>query len=80
MDAVLSPWKGTGEYAGGGNSTPLFMELGNMIAAGDNVSRMTDRNGATIYFQPGFGVGSVSGTPISFERLVNRLIAPGGER
>jgi phospholipid/cholesterol/gamma-HCH transport system substrate-binding protein len=80
MDAVLSPWKGTGEYAGGGNSTPLYIELGNMLAGLNNVGRMTDRNGATINFQPGFGIGSVSGTPISFERLVNRLIAPGGER
>jgi phospholipid/cholesterol/gamma-HCH transport system substrate-binding protein len=80
IDTVLSPWKGTGEYAGGGNSTPFYIELANMIAGAVNVGRMTDPNGATIHFQPGFGIGSVSGTPMSFERLVNRLIAPGGSR
>lgn len=80
MDTVLSPWKGTGEYAGGGNSTPFYIELGSMIAGAANVGRMTDRNGGTIHFQPGFGIGSVSGTPMSFERLVNRLIAAGGSR
>lgn len=80
-DTVLSPWKGTGEYAGGGgNSVPFYIELGNMIAGANNVGRMTDRNGSTIHFQPGFGIGSVSGTPINFERLVNRLVAPGGSR
>jgi phospholipid/cholesterol/gamma-HCH transport system substrate-binding protein len=44
----------------------------------DNASRMTDHNGSTIHFQPGFGVGSISGTPISFEQLVMQLAYPQG--
>jgi phospholipid/cholesterol/gamma-HCH transport system substrate-binding protein len=39
---------------------------------------MTDRNGSTIHFQPGFGVGSLSGTPISFEQLLMQLAYPWG--
>lgn len=80
MDAVLSPWKGTGDYAYSGNDTVLYKELGNLIGGMNNAGRMTDRNGSTIHFQPGFGVGSVSGTPISFERLLHQLLYPQGDR
>jgi phospholipid/cholesterol/gamma-HCH transport system substrate-binding protein len=80
MKTFRSPWSGTGQYAGGGNSTPFYQELANTIAGMDNASRMTDHNGSTIHFQPGFGLGSVSGLPISFEQLVKSLLYPGGVR
>jgi phospholipid/cholesterol/gamma-HCH transport system substrate-binding protein len=78
MTTLRSPFTGTGVYAGGGNSTPLYKELGNLIAGMNNAGRMTDKNGSTIHFQPGFGIGSVSGTPISFEQLIKALLYPGG--
>jgi phospholipid/cholesterol/gamma-HCH transport system substrate-binding protein len=80
MTTLSSPWSGTGEYAGGGNSHPFYQELGNLIAGMNNASRMTDRNGSTIHFQPGFGLGAVSGLPISFEQLVKSLLYPGGSK
>jgi phospholipid/cholesterol/gamma-HCH transport system substrate-binding protein len=80
MTALRSPWRGTGLYAGGGNDHPMYIELANLIAGMDNASRMTDRNGSTIHFQPGFGLGSVSGLPISLEQLTKSLLYPGGSR
>ncbi len=81
-EAVLSPWRGgTGTpYEGNGNSTPLYQELGYMFAGGSASANMTDRNGPTLHFQPGAGVGSVSGLPISFEELFRRLLLGGGAR
>jgi phospholipid/cholesterol/gamma-HCH transport system substrate-binding protein len=78
VSALNSDWHGTGVYAKGGDDTLMYKEIGQMIAGMDNASRMTDHNGSTIHFQPGFGVGSVSGTPISFEQLVMQLAYPGG--
>jgi phospholipid/cholesterol/gamma-HCH transport system substrate-binding protein len=80
LKTVLSPWKGKGQYDTGGNSTPLYKELGNLVAGMDNASKMTDRNGSTIHFQPGFGVGSVSGTPVSFEKIFRQLLYPNGSQ
>lgn len=79
MDTVTSPWKGSGDYAQSGNDTVFYKELGNLIAGMNNAARMTDHNGSTIHFQPGFGVGSVSGTPISFEQLFRQLLYPQGD-
>jgi len=80
MTALRSPWRGTGLYAGGGNDHPMYIELANLIAGMDNAAKMTDRNGSTIHFQPGFGLGSVSGLPISLEQLTKSLLYPGGSR
>jgi len=68
MDQVLSPWHGTGEYAGGGADRPLYKEVGYMftnLAA----ANMMDANGAMISFLPGGGAGSVSGLPFSLEQF-----------
>lgn len=72
MKTLLSPWKGQpgSLYAGNGNDTPFYQELGYMAAAGSAVANMTDRNGATIHFQPGLGLGTISGLPLSLERLL----------
>lgn len=80
LGAVYDDWHGTGMYSKGGNDHLLYQEIGNMIAGMDNASRMTDHNGSTIHFQPGFGVGSLSGTPISFEQLIMQLAYPGGAK
>lgn len=75
---VNSDWHGTGVYAEGGNDTVFYKELGDAISGMNNASRMTDRNGSTVHFQPGFGVGSFSGLPISFEQLLMQLAYPQG--
>lgn len=78
VDALNSDWHGTGEYAKGGGDTPLYKEIADFIAGMNNAGRMTDKNGSTIHFQPGFGVGSLSDTPISFEQLLMQLAYPEG--
>jgi phospholipid/cholesterol/gamma-HCH transport system substrate-binding protein len=80
IDVVNSEWHGTktGFYKDGGTDSVFYKEVGDFIAGMNNAGRMTDRNGSVIHFQPGFGVGSVSGTPISFEQLVTQLLNPEG--
>lgn len=72
---VLSPYRGTGPYAGNGDDHPFYKELGYMSSNLGNASKMTDRNGASIAFNVGVATGSVEGTPISFEQLFRRLVA-----
>ncbi|HWU20578.1 MAG TPA: MlaD family protein [Nocardioides sp.] len=78
ISALNSSWHGSGPYAKGGDDTVMYKEIAYMIAGMDNAGRMTDHNGSTIHFQPGFGIGSLSGTPISFEQLLMRLAYPNG--
>jgi phospholipid/cholesterol/gamma-HCH transport system substrate-binding protein len=78
LDVVNSDWHGTGQYARGGNDSIFYKELGDLIAGMSNAGKMTDRNGSVIHFQPGFGVGSLSGTPLSLEQLFAQLINPEG--
>ncbi len=78
IDTLNNDWHGTGMYADGGNDSVFYKEFGDLIAGMNNASRMTDRNGSTIHFQPGFGVGSLSNTPISFEQLLMQLAYPQG--
>jgi phospholipid/cholesterol/gamma-HCH transport system substrate-binding protein len=78
LDTVNSDFSGSGMYKNGGNDTVFYKELGDLVAGMNNAGRMTDRNGSTIHFQPGFGVGSLSNTPISFEQLLMQLAYPQG--
>lgn len=72
-NVVLSPFKGTGIYAGSGSDQPLYKEVGYMFATMDRASSLTDPNGVAVGLQPGFGGGSIQGTPINFEQLMNTL-------
>jgi phospholipid/cholesterol/gamma-HCH transport system substrate-binding protein len=78
MHTLLAPWRGGAGtlYAGDGNSTPFYQELGYMAAGGSASATMTDRNGATLHFQPGLGFGTISGLPISLERLLLPELRP----
>lgn len=78
VDAVNSDFTGKGMYKDGGNDTVFYKEFGDFIAGMNNAGKMTDRNGSTIHFQPGFGVGSVSNLPVSFEQLLMQLAYPQG--
>jgi phospholipid/cholesterol/gamma-HCH transport system substrate-binding protein len=75
LETVLSPYRGSGPYEGSGADRPLYQELAYMGANIGNASKVTDPHGAMLPFNPGFGPGSVVGTPISFEQLVRRLAA-----
>jgi phospholipid/cholesterol/gamma-HCH transport system substrate-binding protein len=68
IDQLMSPWHGTGEYAGGGADRPLYKETGYMFS---NLAQanMMDENGSMISFLPGIGPGSLAGLPISLEQL-----------
>jgi len=68
VDAVRSPWHGTGPYAGGGADRPLYKELGYMMS-NLAAANMMDGNGSMVSFLPGDGPGSVSGLPFSLEEF-----------
>lgn len=73
-NTVLAPYKGIGPYAGsGGDGKRFYQELGYMVADVDRASKMTDANGASVGFQPGFGAGTLAGLPISLEQLWKNL-------
>lgn len=78
IEELNSDWHGTGMYAKGGGDTLFYKEIADFIAGMNNSSRMTDRNGSTIHFNPGVGVGSLSNLPISFEQLLMQLAYPQG--
>lgn len=44
MSAVMSPWHGTGDYAGGGNDHPLYKETGYLLANIADVFKFHDHN------------------------------------
>lgn len=80
LDAVMSPYRGTGPYRHTQGDNPLYQELAYMFAGLDNASKMTDRNGAAVGFQPGIGAGTIGGLPISFEQLFSQLVTGGTTR
>lgn len=81
MHTVLSPWRGSGPYEGGGADRPFYKELAYMAANLNSTSKMTDRNGASIAFMPGVAPGSVGGLSINLEQLMRQLVSlQGGQR
>lgn len=77
---ILSPYRGTGPYAGTSGDRPLYQELGYMLSNVDRASSMTDGNGASIAFEPGIGPGSIGGLPISLEQLYSNLMRLGQQQ
>lgn len=75
--AVLSPWRGTGLYRGGGADRPLYQELGYLASGMDRVTQGFDANGSTFGFGIGASPGSVGGLPISLEQLFGHLSGMG---
>jgi phospholipid/cholesterol/gamma-HCH transport system substrate-binding protein len=78
LDQVLSPWRGTGEYAGGGADRPLYKELGYMFA-NLTAANMMDTSGSMISFLPGAGPGSLSGLPFSLEEFLSEYRQGAGQ-
>ena len=77
MDTVLSPWRGTGDYAGGGADRPFYKEVG-YAASNLAQANMVDQNGSMMSFFPGVGPSSVAGLPISLEQLFSQLSTQAG--
>jgi phospholipid/cholesterol/gamma-HCH transport system substrate-binding protein len=72
-DFLLAPYHGSGPYSSAGSDKPLYQELAYMFATLTRASSMSDQNGPAVSFQPGVGVGSVGGLPISLEQLFVQL-------
>lgn len=73
MDMVTSPYRGTGPYRSSGNDHRFYQELAYLASNAANISKMTDRNGASLSMQLGAGTHSVAGTPITMEQLLRQL-------
>jgi phospholipid/cholesterol/gamma-HCH transport system substrate-binding protein len=69
----LDPYHGAGPYAGTGSTLPVYKELAYMFADLDRAAEVTDKNGATIGFEPGVGPGTIGGLPISLEQMFTLL-------
>ncbi|WP_131770145.1 MlaD family protein [Candidatus Protofrankia californiensis] len=63
-DAVLSPWHGTGIYAGGGNDHLFYQEAGYLLSDGAEVFKFHDSNGAAGRLMAGVGVNIAGGSTL----------------
>ncbi|MGH3520902.1 MAG: MlaD family protein [Haloechinothrix sp.] len=72
---VLSPWKGTGPYANGGNSHELYKELSYLFVAGARVFQSHDANGSQGRLAAGVGGRTIGGAtyPKSLEQYLEEL-------
>jgi phospholipid/cholesterol/gamma-HCH transport system substrate-binding protein len=73
MKLVVSPYKGTGPYAGSGSNKPFFEELAYMFTTLDRASMTQDGNGVGVRLQPGIGGPTPQGTSINFEQLLGAI-------
>lgn len=75
-ETVLSPWKGTGRYAGGGSSGNLFyQELGYLASRASQVFGWYDKVGSHARMSGGAGADSVGGAgqPMTLEKYLENL-------
>ncbi|GAA3522776.1 hypothetical protein GCM10022222_00800 [Amycolatopsis ultiminotia] len=77
---VLSPWSGTGAYAGdGGNGHLFYQEVGYLAAHTANLSQYGNKNGRMLGLALGVGVSSVGGNDPGTAKLLQSLgLIPGG--
>ena len=61
MSAVMSPWHGTGYYAGGGNDHPLYKETGYLLANIADVFKFHDHNQAMGRLMAGVSLKTLGG-------------------
>jgi phospholipid/cholesterol/gamma-HCH transport system substrate-binding protein len=75
-DAVLSPWKGTGVYAGGGDDHLFYQELAYLASAGDDVFKFKNQQGGVGRLMAGVGLSTLTGgasSPQSLEQYLEGL-------
>lgn len=74
-DAVLTPYQGTGPYQHTKGDQPFYRELGYMFSGLNATGAYVDKNGHAVAFQPGGGLGTVSGIgPLSLEDMFQHLV------
>lgn len=73
---IMSPWRGTGRYAGGGaTGNRLYEELGFLIEHAAHAYQYYDKNGGFARLAPGVGGSTFggAGTPMSLEQYLEHL-------
>ncbi|HVV11264.1 MlaD family protein [Amycolatopsis sp.] len=77
---ILTPWTGSGAYAGdGGNGHRFYEELGYLAAHTANLSQYGDKNGRMLGLALGVGLSSVGGNDPGTAQLLQSLgLLPGG--
>lgn len=79
--AVLSPYQGTGPYRHTRGEAPFYQELAYMFSGLNATGAYVDDNGHAVAFQPGGGLGTVSGIgPFSIEEMFQHLLHGEGIR
>lgn len=72
LKSLMSPWRGAGQYAGGGNGDhPAYKEIGYLGARGANISGYADKNGQMLGLALGIGTSTVGGTGLTLDSLVD---------
>jgi len=72
--AVLTPFHGTGPYRHTSGDAPFYQELGYMFSGLNATGAYVDDNGHFVAFQPGGGIGTVSGVgPMTLEQMFQHL-------
>ena len=61
MNSLLTPWHGTGDFAGGGNSHPTYKEAGYLLANIADVFKFHDHNQAEGRLMAGVSLSSADG-------------------
>lgn len=75
-ETVMSPWRGTGPYKGGGaTGNKFYEELGYLVEHAAHAYQYYDKNGGFARLAPGVGGSSAggAGTPMTLEQYLERL-------
>lgn len=73
--AVLTPFHGTGPYRHTDGDAPFYKELAYMFSGLNATGAYVDDNGHAVAFQPGGGIGTVSGIgPLTLEQMFQHLV------
>lgn len=76
IQALNSPWHGTGAYAGGGNDHLLYQEIAYFDAATDNIWKFHNKNGADGRLAAGVAGNTLTGgshTPRTVEQYLESV-------
>ncbi len=70
---LYDEYQGTGPYNLTESDKPMYQEVVYALVDVNRATGMVDRNGHAVSFQPGIGVGSIAGLPVSPEQLYKGL-------
>jgi phospholipid/cholesterol/gamma-HCH transport system substrate-binding protein len=79
LDALNSPWKGEGRYAGNGSPYPLYKDIAYLFTNVNGATKYVDKNGSGLSIEVGVGgadaLSDVKGLPNS-EQVLRDLVGP----